>query len=60
MGSPAESSDLHTDTEDATSLVCEVDLPADLVNEEMLARAVDRSMNLVAAYFEEIQSTARA
>jgi hypothetical protein len=51
---------LQVDEQGAASLVCEVDLPSDLITPDLLLRAVERSRDLTAAYFDEIQDKARA
>jgi hypothetical protein len=43
-----------------SSLVCEADLPADdLLTPELLLRAVERSRDVVAAHFDDVQALAR-
>lgn len=49
---------LHPEGEGKSSLVCEVDLPASLLTQQLVETAFVRSINMVAAYFGDLQPVA--
>jgi len=49
---------LQDDGRGNVSLVCDIDMPADLVTQAWLQRAFERSRDVVAAYFEHLQDVA--